>query len=142
MKINPKIGIDDIKLGMNQNQVKSILGQPSSIEKEKHEESWLYDHGIELMFQKVDLYLLGSITVTDPAAELDSKSIIGLGEQELLERFPYLALEDDFEENGKDYTSSEKELSVWVSEGIVSNVTVFPNYDETGEIPLWPSNNT
>ena len=142
MKIYPKIGIDGIRLGMNKTQVQEVLGKPSLIEKESQDEQWQYDEGIELLFQKEDLNLLGTITITNIAAQLDSKTIIGINERELLNNFPYLTLEDDFEENGKDYTCPEKELSVWVSDGAVSNVTLFPAYDKTGEIPVWPSTNT
>ena len=142
MKIYPKIGIDGIRLGMNKAQVQEVLGKPSLIEEETQDEHWQYDQGLDLIFQKENLYLLGTITITNTAAQLDSKKIIGLNEQELLNNFPYLALEDDFEENGRDYVSEEKELSVWVSDGFVSNVTIFPEYEETGEIALWPSVST
>ncbi len=142
MKILPKIGVDNIRLGLNRNQVTEILGQPHFIETESNNERWQYEQGLELLFQKEDLYLLGLITVTNTAARLDSKCIIGINEEELLNNFPFLSLDNDFEENGKDYTSAEEELSVWVAGGVVSNVTLFPAYDKTGEIPVWPDADT
>ena len=141
MKIYPTTGIDAIRLGMRRIQSQEVLGRPTLIEKESQDEQWQYHQGLELLFQKEDLYLLGKITITNIAAQLDSKPVIGLNEQELLNNFPYLALEEDFEDNGKNYVCSERELSVWVSDGIVSNVTLFPAYDKTGEIPVWPSPN-
>jgi len=142
MNILPKIGVDKIRLGMNKTQIKDVLGEPDEIENELNDQCWLYEQGLELSFKKDDLHLLGLVTVTSTSAQLDSEYIIGLNEVELIECFPYLVLEHDFEENGKDYVSAEKELSVWVSDGIVVNVTIFPEYEETGEIPLWPSFST
>ena len=142
MNILPKIGIDNVKLGMNKTQVKEVLDEPARIENESNGEFWHYEQGLELSFKKEDLHLLGLITVTNNSARLNSECIIGLSEPELLERFPFFSLDDDFGENGKDYISAEDELSVWVSNGIVINLTIFPAYEKTGEIPLWPSAST
>ena len=140
MKTFPKVGLDNILLGMNRSQARSVLGEPMSIEHDPDEEHWHYEQGIELTFQKDYLYLLGSITISSASAELDSMQIVGLSEEGLLRRFPFFSIDDDFEELGsKDYLSSEKELSVWLSDGVVSNITIFPEYEETGEIPIWPN---
>ena len=142
MNLLPKIGVDEIRLGMNRKNIIDILGKATTIENKVDYEYWIYDFGMELAFSTEDLYLLASITVTNPSALLDSKRIIGLGERELIEAFPFLNLEGDFEENGKDYVCPIRELSVWVSEGKVTNVTLFPEYEPTGSVPLWPKRGT
>ncbi|MFK8066847.1 MAG: hypothetical protein AB8D52_01230 [Gammaproteobacteria bacterium] len=138
MNIRPTIGIDDLFLGMNRHHIIDLLGQPIQSEKEYGGESWLYEKGLELSFKKEDLYLLGSITATNSIARLEARQIIGLTEKELVESFPFLVRDDDFEENGKAYICNKRELMVWVSDNVVINVTIFPVYDRTGEIPLWP----
>ncbi len=139
MKIEAKVGVKDLKLGMNKSQVKSLLGEPEKIEIESGGERWYFTEGFELQFYKSDLFLLGTITVSNVSARLESKKIVGLQEDELLKSFPFLSLEDDFEENGKDYVCGIREISVWVSDGIVDNITIFPEYDSTGNVPIWPS---
>lgn len=42
----------------------------------------------------------------------------------------------NFSESGKNYIYPEKEISFWVSDGLVVNLTLFPKYDETGNIPI------
>ncbi|MBA6250988.1 outer membrane protein assembly factor BamE [Colwellia sp. MB3u-55] len=142
MNIYPKVGIDNIQLGMNRRQVTDILGEPLEINTEKGDVEWVYTQNLELSFQREDLYLLGVITIGCKSARLYSKRIIGCNEGELTNIFPFLSLEDDFEEFGKDYVSQEKELSVWVTDGNVTNVSIFPEYDSTGEIPIWPKLST
>ena len=41
MNIFPKVGVDNIKLGMNQKEVQAILGAPANIEKIEEEEEEL-----------------------------------------------------------------------------------------------------
>jgi len=138
MKILPKIGVDDIQLGMNKKQVQEILGKPDQLEKDSDEERWEFDAGIELSFEKEDLYLLGSITVFDDSARLESQPIIGISEKDLLENFPHFLPDEDFGENGKSYDSEELQILAWVHEGTVVNITLFPEYESTGQIPIWP----
>lgn len=101
MNIFPKIGVDNIKLGMNQKDVQAITGVPSNIEKIEDEEIWEFEGGLELSFQAEDSYLLSSITVMADSALLDSKPIIGITESELEAIFPAFRLDEDFKKDGK-----------------------------------------
>lgn len=141
MKILPKVGVDEIQLGMNKTQVQKILGNADHIEKQPDAEFWEYDSGLELTFSKDDLYLLGSVTVFSESARLDSHPIIGLSEENLLQLFPHFYLDEDYEADGKSYDSDEYQILVWIHEGFVTNITVFPEYDSSGEIPIWPQSN-
>ena len=38
----------------------------------------------------------------------------------------------------KDYELDSLGLSFWVSYGIVENIAIFPKWDESGNIPIWP----
>lgn len=139
MKILPRIGVDQLQLGMNKSQVQKILGNADHTEKHSDAEFWKYDAGLELTFSKDDLYLLGSITVFGESARLHSQVIIGLSEESFLELFPHFQLDEDYGDEGKSYDSDEYEILAWVHEGVVANVTVFPEYESTGEIPIWPN---
>lgn len=123
---------------MNRRSIEFILGKPDQNEINKSEECWTYSNGLELLFLKEDLFLLSSITTTNLEAQLEAKPIIGIAESELLKQFPYLVITDDFEENGKNYASEEMEIAVFVVDGLVVNVTIFPHYEQTGQIPIWP----
>lgn len=138
MNIFPKIGVDNIKLGMNQKEVQALMGAPASKESHEEEEIWEFETGLELSFQAEDNYRLGSITVMADAALLDSKSIIGLSESELESFFPVFRLDEDFNTDGKSYYADELQIMAWVFDGEVFNIVVFPEFDENTETPIWP----
>lgn len=138
MNILPKIGIDNIKLGMTRHDVQSKLGAPANKEKQTEEEVWEYDSGIELSFQEEDDYRLSSITVIAESALLDSKPIVGITEEELENIFPSFQLDEDFKQDGKSFYADDLQIMAWVFEGEVFNIIIFPEYDEESELPIWP----
>lgn len=138
MKILPKIGLDNIKLGMSRSDAQSKLGAPASKENQAEEEIWEYESGIELSFQEEDENRLSSITVFAESALLDSKPIIGITEAELQSIFPSFQLDEDFKQDGKSYYADDLQIMAWVFEGEVFNVIIFPEYDEETELPIWP----
>lgn len=139
MNIFPKVGVDNIKLGMNKKDVQAILGAAATIEKVEEEEIWEFESGLELSFQAEDNYRLSSITVMAESALLDSKSIIGITESELESFFPGFRLDEDFNKDGKSYYADELQIMAWVFDGEVFNVVIFPEYDEHTELPIWPA---
>lgn len=138
MNIFPKMGVDNIKLGMSQGDVQTRLGLPVEKEKMDGEEIWEFEAGLELSFQAEDNYRLSSITVVNDSALLDSKPIIGITESELESIFPAFRLDEDFKKDGKSYYADELQIMAWVFDGEVFNVVIFPEYDEESETPIWP----
>ena len=146
MEIKPKIGIDCIKFGMTMEEVRSLWGQPNSIDyfipiKERPEDrsvNWEYDFGVELSFDCDDEFLLGSITTRAKKTSLNGIEIIGDTLGAMKRSYPKVVLDDDFEENGQDFVLAELELSFWIIDDIVDSITIFPAYDERGNIPIWP----
>ncbi len=68
--------------------------------------------------------------------------LIGLHEKDFLKKALELGhgipmIDDDWEEY-KDYEIDSLGLSFWVSDGIVENVAIFPKYNESGNMPIWP----
>ena len=139
MNIFPKIGVDNIKLGMSQKDVQAILGVPANKDKIEEEEIWEFESGLELSFQAEDGYRLSSITVMADSALLDSKLIIGITESELESIFPAFRLDEDFNKDGKSYYADELQIMAWVFDEEVFNVVIFPEYDEDSELPIWPA---
>ncbi len=138
MNIFPKVGVNNIKLGMTKMDVQAQLGAPASIDKLDEEEIWEFETGLELSFQSEDSYRLSSITVMADSALLDSKPIIGISESELENIFPAFSLDEDFKKDGKSYFADELQIMAWVFDGEVFNIVLFPEYDEHTELPIWP----
>ena len=150
MEILPKVGIDIIRFGMSMDEVRSLWGQPESIDyfipiKESPEDrnvEWKYSNGIVLSFGSDDDFLLSCISSTARVAKIKGFSAIGQSIQELKLRYPNLTLDDDFEENGQDYVIPELDISVWAFDDIVDSLTIFPEYDTSGNYVIWPLQNS
>ena len=143
LSILPKVGFGTIKLGASRDAVEKLLRLPDEIELQAELEVWRYDETLELTFSAEVDYQLSCITVSNQNASLDGKAVIGLSEEALVEAFPFLTLDSDpeapvAENNGKDYICLERELSVWLVDDKVINVSLFPAFDDSGEQPLWP----
>lgn len=54
--INPYIGVGDLRLGMNQNEVAKILGKPDDVEEEADQERREYriENGLQTVYSKND----------------------------------------------------------------------------------------
>ena len=150
--IEPHRGINGLLLGSNQGVVLRILGSPDYIENGdtpelgyQHDDvTWTYcDYGFSLTFYEDDNYLLGSICVTSDSAELFNCRFVGLEEKKFLHKIqkncPSIFLEDDLPDvNARNYRIKELDLDFWVYEGVLYSITVIPEYDITGDIPIWP----
>lgn len=150
MNLKPHQGVDDIKFGSSMGIVARSLGAPGNknrreFKDESCDEVWEYPRlGLSLTFSSDDDWLLGTITVESEEADLEGCRLIGLEEQVFLltarqAGIAPIELDDDFEELGsRDYVCRKLDISFWVSEGILTSITLFPKYDESGEIPIWP----
>ena len=148
IEIQPFVGFGQIKVGMTIDQVKLLLGEPTSSTKDKHEDgtddvSLLYgEQGVELSFMSEDDYNLGLITCYAPSYTVDGTSYTGLSEADFLKtaKFDDLVQDEEFAEpDSKDYTVESKGLSFWIQDGFVESITLFPEYSEDGEEIVWPS---
>ena len=138
-------GIGNIILGSTKEEIVNLLGEPDETSQDEWpdqtiSDTWSYHElKMELSFYSDSNYCLTTITTTSDNVEFEGIKPIHLKEQQLVESFPSIVLDEDFEENGKDYIYPEKEISFWVVDGVVDNLTVFPKYDKTGNIPIWPN---
>lgn len=100
--------------------------------------------GVDLTFSTDDNFRLGTITFYSKDFLLKGKSLIGLKETEFVMKsnliFLDIELDDDLKElNCKDYTSNSNGISFWINNGIVESISIFPNYKEDDETPIWPN---
>lgn len=146
IEITPFVGFNEVKFGMSQEQIIDLLGKPTETVREKHEDdsediSLMYgDLGAELSFMSEDDFRLGLITCFAPTFVVDQKSFMGMSEADFLKEadFQDLILEETFEElNAKDYTIDSKGLSVWIQDGFVDSITMFPNHIDEDTVE-WP----
>jgi len=149
MIIKPLIGVDSIILGSTRDEIKNLLGAPTKSSKDKDGkvtfDIWEYDKlGLELQFSSDDDYRLGMITVENKEATLDGHKIVGLGEAEFLRLAKNMGLElepdDELGELGIIYYDCHDiGVSFCVDNDIVDSVDIAPDYDESGDVPLWPA---
>lgn len=144
MLIKPLIGIDNIMLGSSKELVFDLLGQPASTKSDEWpdgtiSESWLYpDTGLTLNFDSDDNYRLSTINLTSKEAELEGLKLIGLNISAVIKKYPSIILDEDLAGDVKDYVYPEKEISFWVVNDIIENITLFPEYDKSNDLPIWP----
>jgi hypothetical protein len=146
MKIFPHIGIEEIQFGMTMENVRSIWGQPANIRyfipiEENPEERdiiWEYDEGIELSFSSDYSFLLSTIESSSQKDKLNGVVMVGRKLSELILVFPKLFLEQDFEENGRNYELPDLDISLWVKGDVVETVFFFPEHEKNGTTIIWP----
>ena len=143
MTIVPHTGYGDIILGSSRSQIIGQLGQPN----ERWIESFAHGSDVEyfeyvspdviLGFDAVDGDRLGTITTRETKALLNDLKVVGREIKDVLSENQSLELDDDLEELGMDYVSKSEDLSLWVSDGKVTNVTIFPAWIDE-DTPRWP----
>jgi len=147
--IRPGIGLGALVLGLSENSVRDLIGDPSDIREVDYGDGinthvWEFEVlELSLSFSEDEDYRLGMIATSFECSMLRGSRIVGLSEAKLLDSdFDGLGppvLEDDFEDSGKDYAWDWVNLSCWVSDGTVVSVSIMPLYDDTGNIPQWPN---
>jgi len=99
---------------------------------------------VKVSFDEEESWRMNSITIEGPANTIKGSSLIGC-EANALARLaaeagiPDVRQADNFEEFGSCYESELFDLQFWEEEGRVVNVTLFPQYEEGGNVPRWPA---
>ncbi|MAG57162.1 MAG: hypothetical protein CMJ83_12790 [Planctomycetes bacterium] len=146
--VRPGVGIGALVLGMTEDEVRAMVGDPTAVDSEDFGDgiivrTWGYDaQQLSLSFSEDDDFRLGTIASSCEWATLGDSRIVGLAEGELrATQFGALGppvLDDDFEESWRNYVWDELNLSCWLSDGVVTSVTVMVLFDESGNVPQWP----
>lgn len=149
-EITPYFGFDKIKLGQTLGRIELLLGKASEHKKETYSDNSsdvilkYHNLGVDLTFSSDDDFRLGTITFYSKDFLLKGEKLIGLKESEFVMKsnliFSDIELDDDFKElNSKDYTSNTNGISFWINNGIVESISIFPNYQDDNETPIWPN---
>ncbi|MFK8014788.1 MAG: hypothetical protein AB8G17_05070 [Gammaproteobacteria bacterium] len=151
LKVLPKIGAGRLRFGMSREAVTACLGEPDDREEEVWSddtvtEDWLYEESeIRATFYSDESWRLGALTLQK--ANIHGVEPVGMTEADALQALdaagvPKIVLADDFDDIGmRDYECSDYELSIWVCDGKVVSVTLFPEDDASGDNPDWPADN-
>lgn len=145
MDIIPHQGIDRVKLGLSRDEITHALGVPERTAEDRHEdgavsEIWTYRMlRLELSFDSDNDYRLSHITSYHPYTLVRGFNPIGLTGKVLLMKFPHLDLDVEVSKDEKYYTDRLLDLTFGIARGKVVSVTVFPEYDESGEHIIWPA---
>lgn len=144
MDVTPHVGIADVRLGADRDSVRETLGPPDKTARDRHDdgessEIWIYRlMRLELSFDSEHGYRLAHISSYHPYTLVRGFNPIGLTEKFLLQKFPHLDLDVEISDDEKYYSDRILDLTFCITRGAVVSVTVFPEYDETGEHINWP----
>ena len=144
MDIFPHRGVDSLTLGVTRGDCALALGRPDRNTQDEHEdgavsEIWTYRMlRLELSFDSDNDYRLSHITSYHPYSLVRGFNPIGLSGKLLLMKYPHLTLEVEVSVDEKYYTDRVFDLTFGIARGKVVSVTVFPEYDDSGEQVLWP----
>ena len=142
--IKPLIGVNNILLGSSKELIYNLLGQPDTTKSDEWpdgtiSESWIYTStGLTLNFDSDDHYKLSTINSSSKETELDNLKIIGIDINKLIKVHPTIILDEDLTSGVKDYLYPEKEISFWTVNNIIEHITLFPEYDKSTNLPIWP----
>ncbi len=145
----PFYGVDPFVLGRRREQIQAVAGAPDAISAASYlddvaQESWRYQNaGVELDFLADEDWRLASITIESPDISINGTCFVGLAALQLIEAAAAAGIADlvqtaDFDGDGTSYESDDFGLMIWVANGVVVNLTLFPKYDEVGDKPVWP----
>lgn len=147
-------GFDEIRFGMTRDEVKKILGEPDEIDKyassdeaEDNTEAYHYDEQeLSVSFDEIDGWKLGSIAVSSPDAVLEGLKLVGINDEELLEKVAGLELGDNEREDVSSEESPDHEvisfyessINFWIENGAVTEIQFGPLWDDQNEEVIWP----
>ena len=144
MDIHPHRGIDALLLGSTRAQGEAQLGPPDRSAEDRHEDGavsaiWTYRMlRLELSFDSDNGHRLSHLTSYHPYSLVRGFNPMGLSGKLLLMKYPHLELEVEVAQDERYYTDRVLDLTFGIARAKVVSVTVFPEYDESGENIKWP----
>jgi hypothetical protein len=126
MKINPKIGVDQLLFGMNQNHVQAIYGKPSKQFKDDDgNEIYLYfKEKLRLTFYEDEAFRLGYIITSNEEATLLDKKIIGKNVAVIKSELPFKLWEQEDFDSTENHFNESNWLILQSEFGVVIRVEI------------------
>ncbi len=146
MKINPGVGIEELRFGQSKVEVEALIGTPDRIEEERYEGdrslAWHYQAlGLSVYFEADPELRLVMIDADGPDTQLESLTPIGLEEEDLLERLAEMGevvLEEEFDElDRRVYDLVDTGVWFWIHKGRCDSVQISVLVDDDDEY-VWP----
>ncbi|MFT7620286.1 MAG: hypothetical protein ACI97A_003943 [Planctomycetota bacterium] len=144
MKIEPRIGLEDVFFGMTRDQVLEVKGEPEHVSESEHAEgeaaeSWYYPAlGLALHFEEECEWRLKYMETTSPDAKLKGEKIIGFSPAALRKHLRKKRVEWGEEEGeGGLFYSEAWDMNFWFRDGAVESVQWEVRLDEDDNY-MWP----
>lgn len=144
----PLRGFPPFVFGMTRAEVRAAAGEPDLIEKVESDfagtaERWDYTlRQVQITFGEDEQWKVEAIDVLDGSVTIGGIQLIGVSAGALPALAAKAGIADlvpqDFDEFGKSHESDQHGLLFWEVDGVIVNFTMFPAYDETGDVVLWP----
>lgn len=144
MKIEPRIGLDDIRFGMNREEVQAALSEPDNTTTTEHgendtTESWYFvEMGCAFHFEEECDWRLKTMEATSPEAMLKGTKIVGQSMQEVrkLLRKKRVTWGEEESDDGLFYCEAW-DMNLWFRDGVIESVQWEVRLDDNDEY-LWP----
>ncbi len=143
MKIEPRVGLDQVKFGLSRDGLKEILGEPGQVIAHDHEggtstEAWYYwDKGVSFHFDTESEWRLVLIETSSPEAMLKGSKVIGQSRKDLCRLMRRKRVEWDEDETGLIYCPAW-DMNVWFKDDLVESLQWEVRIDEETDKYLWP----
>lgn len=145
MDVVPHRGIGDARLGMTRDELRDTLGPPDRTAHDHHDdgevsEIWIYRLlRLELSFDSGLDHRLAHVTSYHPYSMVRGFNPMGLAPRALLQKYPHLERDIEVDAGEQYYSDPILDLTFGIVRGRVVSITVFPEYDTSGEHILWPT---
>ena len=154
MKIEPGIGVGEIRYGITEPELVALLGEPSTSTKEEYIEGsgdWhvtlsYEDHGMSFIFDIEDDYRLGGITIDREGYQLWGKDVFGISRDEMESMLLKVTGEQPIFE---DYSTDDLEphwclihdrtqIMFWFDSDKLSEMQCSYFFEDDDETVIWP----
>ncbi len=134
--VNPRVGLNDIKLGMLRNDVKSILGEPEEVapsaQGEDESIAWYYwEEGLCFNFDSEYDFRLTTIEVANSNTYLSGVNVIGLSVEEARTSLRSAGIDNlHFSDESSDNCNwgllahENEHLNLWFEDGVLESIQI------------------
>ncbi len=148
--IVPGVGFANLKFGMNEEEVISILGKPDEVEVQEMDDGesvniYYYDEiGVSMSFDSMTDMRLVEIAFENTEYTLNNNFFPGMSKELFLEHAGGIGEYDveDLTDEGSDvnelYSFEDKNINIWIREGVVDSIQIGPFWSDDDEEILWP----
>lgn len=143
MKIIPRIGMSDVRFGMTQDEIKTIVGEAEEIATDDCGDgdksvAWYYwSRGYSFSFHSGVQWRMDTIEVSGASASIEDSFLVGKDSSQLMDFLRTNNLEGHVKESGLVYVE-KWDMNFWIEDGKVDSIQwSVPIGDDDNE--LWPS---